>query len=44
VKQQYAHHALVPQGSSTPEAFGEFFRADFERVVKLVKLAGLKPE
>lgn len=44
VKQQYAHHALVPQGSPTPEAFGEFFRTDFERVANLVKLAGLKPE
>ena len=44
VKQQFANQGLAPLGSASPEEFGKFFRADFERVAKLVKLAGLKPE
>ena len=44
VKQLYANQGLAPLGSESPEAFGRFFRADFERVARLVKLAGVKPE
>ena len=44
VKQQYANQGLAPLGSASPEEFGRFFRADFERIAKLVKLAGVKPE
>ena len=35
---------LQPSGSASPEEFGRFFRADFERNAKLVKIAGVKPE
>jgi tripartite-type tricarboxylate transporter receptor subunit TctC len=44
VKELYAVQGLVPLGSASPEEFGKFFRADFERIAKLVKLAGIKPE
>ena len=44
VKQYYANQGLVPMGSASPEEFGKFFRTDFDRVAKLVKIAGLKPE
>lgn len=44
VKQQFASQGLAPLGSASPEEFGKFFRADFDRIAKLVKLAGLKPE
>jgi len=44
LKQQYANQGLVPLGSASPEEFGKFFRSDFERIGKLVKLAGIKPE
>lgn len=44
VKQLYAAQGLVPAGSASPEEFGRFFRADFERVEKLVRIAGIKPE
>ncbi len=44
VKQYYANQALVPMGSARPEEFAAFFRADFERIGKVVKLAGIKPE
>ncbi len=40
----YAAQGLQPSGSESPEEFGRFFRADFERNAKLVKLAGVKPE
>ena len=40
----YAAQGLQPSGSESPEDFGRFFRADFERNAKLVKLAGVKPE
>ena len=40
----YAAQGLQPSGSESPEEFGKFFRADFERNAKLVKLAGVKPE
>jgi len=40
----YAAQGLQAGPSANPEAFGQFFRADFDRNAKLVKLAGLKPE
>jgi tripartite-type tricarboxylate transporter receptor subunit TctC len=44
VKTQYGNQGLVPAGSGSPEEFDKFFRADNERLSKLVKLAGIKPE
>jgi len=44
VTQQYANQGLVPLGSASPEEFGRFFRADFDRIGKVVKVAGIKPE
>jgi tripartite-type tricarboxylate transporter receptor subunit TctC len=44
VKRLYANQGLQPMGSESPEAFGKFFRADFDRIAKLVQLAGIKPE
>ena len=44
VKKLYANQGLVPSGSASPEEFGKFFRADFDRNAKLVKIAGIKPE
>ena len=44
VKQHFANQGLSPLGSTSPEAFGKFFRADFARMEKLVKVAGIKPE
>jgi tripartite-type tricarboxylate transporter receptor subunit TctC len=40
----YAAQALAPSGSASPEEFGRFFRADFERNEKIVRIAGVKPE
>lgn len=40
----YAVQGLQPSGSASPEEFAKFFRADFERNAKLVKIAGVKPE
>jgi len=44
VKQLYATQGLAPQGSSSPEEFGKLVRADFDRIAKLMKIAGIKPE
>ena len=44
VKQQYANQGLPPQGSDSPEQFAAFMRADYERIARLVKIAGIKPE
>jgi tripartite-type tricarboxylate transporter receptor subunit TctC len=44
VKTQFANQGLVPSGSASPEEFGKFFRGDYERIAKLVKTAGIKPE
>jgi len=44
VKQQFANQGLVPLGSTSPEEFSNFVRADYDRVAKLVKIAGIKPE
>jgi tripartite-type tricarboxylate transporter receptor subunit TctC len=44
VKTQYANQGLVPSGSASPEEFGKFFRSDYARLEKVVKMAGIKPE
>ena len=44
VKEQYALQGMIPQGSASPEEFNRFFRADYERIARLVKAAGIKPE
>ena len=44
VKQLYAVQGLVPLGSASPEEFSKFVRGDFDRIAKLVKIAGIKPE
>src|SRR5262249_48315173 len=44
VKTQFANQGLVPTGSSSPAEFDKFFRADYDRLAKLVKIAGIKPE
>ena len=44
VKEFYAAQGVVPLGSASSEEFARFFRADFERIAKLVKIAGIKPE
>ena len=44
VNDAYLAQATVPVGSATPAEFARYFRADFERVGKLIKLAGIKPE
>ena len=44
VNELYLAQGTVPVGSATPAAFGNYFRADFERVGKLIKMAGIKPE
>jgi tripartite-type tricarboxylate transporter receptor subunit TctC len=40
----YAAQGLQPSGSESPADFAKFFRADFDRNAKLVKIAGVKPE
>ena len=44
VVKAYAAQGLTPSGSESPEAFGRYFRGDFERIAKLVQIAGIKPE
>lgn len=44
VRAQYANQGLVPAGSASPEEFDKFFRSDYDRLAKLVKIAGIKPE
>lgn len=40
----YAAQGVEPVHSATPEEFTRYFRADFERNAKLVRIAGVKPE
>jgi tripartite-type tricarboxylate transporter receptor subunit TctC len=44
IRELYAAQSLVPRGNANPEEFARFFKADFERVGKVIKLAGIKPE
>jgi tripartite-type tricarboxylate transporter receptor subunit TctC len=44
VKQLYATQGLAPQGSPSPEDFAQLVRADFDRIAKLIRIAGIKPE
>jgi tripartite-type tricarboxylate transporter receptor subunit TctC len=44
VKTQFANQGVVPTGSASPAEFDKFFRSDYDRLAKLVKIAGIKPE
>ena len=44
VVKAYAAQGLTPSGSESPQAFAKYFRGDFNRIAKLVKVAGIKPE
>ena len=44
VVKAYASQGLTPAGSESPQAFSKYFRGDFERITKLVQVAGIKPE
>jgi tripartite-type tricarboxylate transporter receptor subunit TctC len=44
VKEAFNALSLVPTASASPQEFAQYFRADFERVGKIIKLAGIKPE
>jgi tripartite-type tricarboxylate transporter receptor subunit TctC len=44
VTRQYANQGLPPAGSASPEQFAAFLRADYDRIARLVKIAGIKPE
>ena len=44
VVKAYAAQGLTPTGSESPEAFARYFRGDFDRITKLVQVAGIKPE
>ena len=44
VKSLYATQGLLPAASASPAELGAFVRADFERIARLVKIAGIKPE
>jgi tripartite-type tricarboxylate transporter receptor subunit TctC len=44
IKDMYNAQGMAPIGSATPADLASYFRADFERVAKLVKIAGIKPE
>jgi tripartite-type tricarboxylate transporter receptor subunit TctC len=43
-KQLLAGQGVLPLESASPEEFARFFRADFDRVAKLISIAGIKPE
>jgi tripartite-type tricarboxylate transporter receptor subunit TctC len=44
VRQQYASQGLSPLGSKSPDEFEKFYYAEYERVARVVKIAGVKPE
>ena len=44
VVKAYGAQGMAPAGSESPEAFAKYFRGDFERITKLVQIAGIKPE
>lgn len=44
VKDLYAAQGLVPLGSASPEEFGKLVREDFERIAKLIRISGIKPQ
>ena len=43
-KQLYAAQSMVPQGNTSPDELDRFLRADFDRMAKLIKISGIKPE
>jgi len=44
VRKLYAVQGLSPATNKSPEAFDKYFRADYDRIVKIVQAAGIKPE
>lgn len=44
VRELLAVQGLVPLGSASPEEFGKLLREDFERIGKLIQIAGIKPQ
>ena len=44
VRQLYANQGLSPLGSKSPDDFEKFYHAEHERVARVVKIAGVKPE
>ncbi|MFN7085637.1 MAG: hypothetical protein ACK4N4_03305 [Burkholderiales bacterium] len=44
MRQQFANQDLVPLGSASSGEFGKFARADYDRVARLVRITGIKPE
>jgi tripartite-type tricarboxylate transporter receptor subunit TctC len=44
VRQQYAVQGLSPLGSASPDEFEKFYYAEYDRVARVVKIAGVKPE
>ena len=44
VKTQFANQGVVPTGSESPAEFDKFFRSDYDRLARLVKISGIKPE
>ena len=43
-RQLYAAQSMVPQGNTSPEELDRFLRADFDRMAKLIKISGIKPD
>ena len=43
MKEFYAAQGVVPVGITSPKEIARFLRADFERIARLVKIAGVKP-
>jgi tripartite-type tricarboxylate transporter receptor subunit TctC len=44
LRKLYAAQGLSPAKNESPQAFDKFFRADYDRIVKIVRAAGIKPE
>lgn len=44
VRKLYAAQGLAPATNKSPADFDKYFRSDYERVVRIVKAAGIKPE
>lgn len=44
VRKLYAAQGLAPATNKSPADFDRYFRSDYERVVRIVKAAGIKPD
>jgi tripartite-type tricarboxylate transporter receptor subunit TctC len=44
VRKLYAAQGLAPATNKSPADFDRYFRGDYERVVRIVKAAGIKPD